>query len=350
MAPKLDPAKRDEILRLKARGYGYKQIAEMTDCALGTISNVVNDVGGHNEKNDRIDVYSKYHRTKFLELQERFNKWIGDTGKPPKPPKRSKSSKLTALVINDLHVPFHNESALAYAISCNKDADECWVPGDLLDLFSFSRYEKYSAPFSPCEEFQHGRVVIRALAERFAKVRVMHGNHDERFIKWLVRDKQIPPAILEFFQLQDPLFLSPLAKVCAGYSNVEMMTPRTLDFARFGFIHQIGDCVLSHAEKFSKIPNRAVGQVIDWLKSYAEPQGIVKPFTTVIHAHTHQAGATWCNFDVLGIEGGCLARVPDYAGSPKLMGASRPSIVGYTRVIQNNGITDRNEARFVRIQ
>ncbi len=177
----------------------------------------------------------------------------------------------------------------------------------------------------------------------------MSGNHDERFIKWLVRDKSIPPSILEYFQLMDPDFLSPLAKVCAGFPNVETIKPLELDYARFPFIHQEGDCILSHAERFSKIPNRATGDVIHWLKSYAEPQGLVKPFRVVIQAHTHQAGSTWCDYDTLGIEAGCLAKVPDYSGDPKLRGAGRPSVVGYTLVYQDGGVTDRNESRFIRL-
>jgi len=285
----------------------------------------------------------------FQELLDQFNTLIGDT-KSVKIPKSRSIAEKKNLVINDIHAPFHNEEALAEAIRTNLDADECWVPGDLLDLFTFSRYEKYSQPFSAVEEFQSGRAIIRTLSETFPKVKVMSGNHDDRFIKWLVRDKNIPQSIIKFFELIDKDFCSPLAKMCAPYPNVEVVEPLTLDYAKFPFIHQEGDCILSHAEKFSKQANKAVADVIQWLKSYAEPAGLVKPFRMVIQAHTHQAGKTWNNFGVVGIEGGCLALTPDYASDPKLRGSQRQSVVGYSTVYQVNGVTDRNKSNFIEIE
>lgn len=286
---------------------------------------------------------------KFETLLYEFNKWIGDA-KPAskKAPYLLKSEKKN-LVLNDLHSPFHDEEALAKAIGDNLDADEVWIAGDLQDLFGFSRYDKYVAPFSPVEEFQSSRVIIRTLSEKFPKVKVMSGNHDDRFLKYLVRDKKIPTAILDFFKMQDENFLSPLAKICAPFKNVEVIKPIELDYSAFPFIAQFGDCILSHAEKFSKVPNKAVGQVIHWLKSYCEPQGLVEPFKMVVQAHTHQAGKTWNDYGVVGIEAGCLALSPDYAGDPKLGGAERPTVTGYTLIYQKNGVTDINKSNFIQI-
>jgi hypothetical protein len=342
--PKLDPQKQSEVLRLKAKGYTNRQVADMADIAIGTVSNVVNAA----PRESRIDEYKAFHREKFVELEERFNSWIGNSRKV-KAPKPKPGKRIKALVINDIHAPFHNEEALASAIHAHRDSDECWVVGDLLDLFNFSRYEKYSRPFSAVEEFQSGQIILNKLAATFSVVRVLHGNHDERFRKWLVRDKSIPAEVVEYLTFVHPHFDSPLAKMCSGLENVEMMEPTILDFAKFPFIHQIGDCVLSHAEKFSKIPNRATGDVIHWLKSYAEPQGLVKPFRLVIQAHTHQAGKTWNDYGVVGIEAGCLAKAPDYAGDPKLRGAQRPTVQGYTLVYQANGVTDINATNFIQI-
>jgi hypothetical protein len=299
-------------------------------------------------KHDRIEEFAQYHREKFLELQDRFNKWIGDTDKPKSTGKSKPKKRIKAAVGNDIHTPYHKEWAVGRFIADNRDADVAWIPGDVMDLLSFSHYPKSSQKFSAVEEFQAGRVLIRALSENFPRVVIMSGNHDDRFIKYLVR-LNIPPDILEFFRLMCPEFDSPLAKICAPFPNVEVAKPKELDDAKFPFIHQIGDCVLSHAEKFSKIPNRAVGDVIHWLQSYAKPQGLVDDFRVVIQAHTHQAGKTYNDYGVVGIEAGTLSAVPGYAGNPKLMGSQRPSVVGYTVVYQEDGVTDRNATNFVEL-
>lgn len=294
-----------------------------------------------------LNASAEVNRERFLELQERFKFWLGDTGRVAKAPKRKAGKRKKILVLNDIHAPFHNEAALARAINDNRDADECWVVGDVLDLFSFSRYDKTSRPFSPIEEFQSGRVIMAGLAEAFPTVRVMHGNHDDRYIKYLVR-AHIPPDVLEFMKYSFPNSLSPLAKLCADLPNVQMMEPKRIDYASYPFIHQIGDCVLSHAERYSRLTNKAVSDVIEWLMKKAKPMGIVDDFKVVIQAHTHSAGKTWNDYGVVGIESGCLALTPDYDGSPKLMG--RQPVVGYTVVVQEDGRTLINETNFIQIQ
>lgn len=179
--PPLDPHKRDEVLRLKAKGYTYRQISDMADVSIGMVSKIANA----EPRTSRIDEYAEFHREKFLELKERFNTWIGNTDKI-KAPKSKPGRRIKALAINDIHAPMHNEQALAKAIRDNASADECWIVGDFLDLFNFSRYVKFKRPFSPVQEFQAGQAILNVLAESFPIVRVLHGNHDERFvIGWL---------------------------------------------------------------------------------------------------------------------------------------------------------------------
>jgi UDP-2,3-diacylglucosamine pyrophosphatase LpxH len=325
----------------------HRQVAEEVGCGEGSVS-TYKKIPLLPQEHDRIEEYADYHKERFHLLLGRFNKWIGDTDKPKSPPKKRVGKRIKAAVCNDIHAPFHNEEAFAKFIRQNRDADECWVVGDVLDLFSFSRYEKTSRPFSPVEEFQSGRAVIKTLSEHFPLVRVLHGNHDDRFVKYLVR-QNIPADILEFFKVMHPDFLSPLAKICAGYSNVHMMEPKKVDYAKFPFIHQIGDCVLSHAEKYSAITGKATADVIEWLQSYAKTMGIVSDFRFVIQAHTHQATKGWFKFGVVGIEAGCMALTPDYAGNPQLRGGMKPPVIGYTVVYQEDGVTDRNASNFIEL-
>jgi hypothetical protein len=105
-------------------------------------------------KHDRIEEFAQYHREKFLELQDRFNKWIGDTDKPKSTGKSKPKKRIKAAVGNDIHTPYHKEWAVGRFIADNRDADVAWIPGDVMDLLSFSHYPKSSQKFSAVEEFQ----------------------------------------------------------------------------------------------------------------------------------------------------------------------------------------------------
>jgi hypothetical protein len=159
--------------------------------------------------------------------------------------------------------------------------------------------------------------------------------------------KNVEPGVLEAFRMLCPKFDSPLHLLAKDLPNVEIVQGYSLDHAEFSWFYQIGDLVTTHAEVYSKIPNRAVGTVIHWLKSYAEPQGLVKPFKVVIQNHTHQAGLTWNDFGIWGIENGCMCQVGDYCGSPQLRGAARPWMKGYSVAHQIDGVTDISRLRFV---
>jgi hypothetical protein len=91
------------------------------------------------------------------------------------------------------------------------------------------------------------------------------------------------------------------------------------------------------------------GPVLQWLKSFAEPQGIVQPFRCVVQAHTHQGGSVHGDFGVLAIEGGCLCPTQGYQADAKIR-STRPPALGWTVIVQENGITNHRESRFIPLQ
>lgn len=297
-------------------------------------------------KADRIEEFAAYHKEKFLHLQERFLKWIGDTGPKPKPPKGKPGKRKKILELNDLHCPFHNEEALARAINEHSDSDECWIGGDLYDLFGVSRYPKSRQHFSLVEEFQSGRAVLRTIAERFPVVRLIGGNHDERWKKYLV-SKAIPPDVLEFMRTAWPNCLSPLATICADLPNVSMMETKRVDYAEYGYLGQVGDCLLSHAEKYSIVAGKTGVDVLERIKKKLEPMKVVAPFNVLIQCHSHTGAKVWADYGVVIIEGGCLAMTPDYDGDPKMKG--RQPVIGCTVIYQDDGITDKNATNFIQL-
>lgn len=264
----------------------------------------------------------------------------------PRPRKSTEVQKI--VVCGDPHAPFHDMGAISEMISREAtDTDLLILNGDFLDLNNWSRHDKFYVRYSPKQELAESQALLNLLASKFQKIVMLPGNHDERWVKALVA-RGVPADILDAYRSINPEFLSPLHLMAKALSNVEVAEPKPLgDYARFGWFYQVGDLITTHAETYSKIPNRAVGSVIHWLQSYALPQSLVQPFKVVIQNHTHQAGVTYNDFGVWGVENGCLCQPGDYVSSPKMAGAPRPWIKGYTVLNQVYGVTDIQSLRFI---
>lgn len=349
--PKTPEATRQKVLSLASVG-SQQWIAEQCGISQAMVSKIIRSLPADPlekdkpQEPDRIEEFAQYHKEKFLHLQERFLKWVGDTAPKKKTIVSKNGQRKKILELNDIHAPFHNEEALAKAIRDNLDSDEVWIGGDLLDLFGVSRYPKSRITFSLVEEFQAGRAILRTLSETFPIVRVMGGNHDERWKKYLIA-KNIPPDVLEFMRTAWPNSLSPLATICADFPNVHMLETTKVDYAEYGYISQMGDCLLSHAEKYSIIAGKTGVDVLDRIKKKLEPMGVVKPFKVLIQCHSHTGAKVWADYGVVIIEAGCLSRTPDYDGDPKLRG--RQPVIGYVVAYQDNGVTDRNATNFIQL-
>jgi predicted phosphodiesterase len=290
-----------------------------------------------------------------------MKEFIGYSTQPAEPvlPFIRTTGGMKILLINDLHVPFHNMEAIRQVVQEHaEDTDLLIIGGDLLDLFAVSRYEKFKMHFSLAEELRQGQAMLKMLASHFKKIVLMSGNHDERWKKNLVK-RGITPAELESMNILGQMatgddsftVVDPLYCLARQLANVEVAKPIVVDYAEFGFLYQIGDLVISHAEKFSRVPGQAAVQAAQWFKSYAQDKGIVQPFRVFAQCHTHQAAMVWSNFGIWAMECGCLCRTPDYAANPKLMGAQRDSILGYSVFYQDaSGRTDMTVSRFVPIK
>jgi predicted phosphodiesterase len=317
-----------------------------------------------NKLNRELGLAPGKHKAKEGSVEEAesvFNEFIKYSGKAPTPKygKKSTGKKKKIVLINDLHVPYHDEEALAKVITDEADStDLLIIGGDLLDLLSVSRYDRFDVHHSLQYEFTQGKAVINTLASFFRKIKIIPGNHDERWKKHLLLKRGIDPFELEAmntlarfsnhdedFDISDPLYC-----LTRDLPNVELVRPVVKDFAKFGFFMQEGDIIVSHAEKFSRIPNQAAGQAAFWFQSYAVPTGLCKPFNLLAQTHSHQAGLTYGDFGIWNMECGCLSKTPDYAANPKLMGAQRASVKGYSVFYQDDkGNTDMTVSRFIPI-
>ena len=61
---------------------------------------------------------------------------------------------------------------------------------------------------------------------------------------------------------------------------------------------------------------------------------------------THQAGTVDGDYGVLWIENGCMCPTQSYQGSAKIQ-STRTPVLGWSVIIQQNGVTDLTQSRFI---
>lgn len=95
----------------------------------------------------------------------------------------------SALVISDLHVPYHNADLLQRAIDLKNrrfpEVDQLIIAGDLFDFASISRHPKDGREAAINDELKTAGAVLRELLRPFSRAYILPGNHDERLAKKL---------------------------------------------------------------------------------------------------------------------------------------------------------------------
>jgi predicted phosphodiesterase len=91
------------------------------------------------------------------------------------------------LVLSDIHLPYHDESALKTALNygITNGFDRLLINGDLIDFYQLSRFEKDPRKRSFKQELDSARMFIDLVSEWFKQVVYKLGNHDERYEKWM---------------------------------------------------------------------------------------------------------------------------------------------------------------------
>jgi hypothetical protein len=285
----------------------------------------------------------------FDRAYESYREWLGISDPPRLPfqftPPSAKAKRI--VVVNDIHDPFKDEEAFKEFLRRERGkADLCILAGDGCDMWSWSRWPKGTYRCSPKEELLAHKKTLHALAETFSDTVVIPGNHVDRAVKYM-QGKGLPPEMMDYLNFCAPAALSPYAFLLADIPNIKMASPMKNGDAKYSFLYQIGDLVIGHPEVFSIIPNRAVSTFIHWLQSFALPMGLVQDFKVAGIGHTHQAGKTFADYGVVGFEMGCMQTLPDYSADPKLRGAKRPPVIGYTVFIQEDGVTNVEESNFI---
>ena len=182
--------------------------------------------------------------------------------------------------------------------------------------------------------------LLGQLSAAFPDVLIVSGNHDsQRFEKQL--RSMLAPEMMHVIELLTGGNLSIVHLLAKRYPNIRF-APQQAGRYKLGWLTQVGDLIVSHAEKFSRVPGAALRQIDEGLTDFDQVYGL-KPWRVLIQAHTHQLGVFPFKADRLLVEGGAMCLVHGYQMTARMGG--RPQRIGYVTLQQTNGVTDINSVR-----
>lgn len=281
--------------------------------------------------------------TSYEQAWAEWQAYIGQArthyGTPPA--KRTQKGRERIVIVGDLHVPFHDKEALAALIAREKGADTLVINGDLQDFYSVSRFTKYES-VSFHEEVAQVTLVLEQLASAFPRVVIVEGNHDKPRFERQLRDR-LPEEMVRVVEFLCGGNLSVIAAIAKRYPNVALASNDVAGH-KVSWFAQIGDLIVTHAEKFSRVPGSTLRGIEEWLSDMDHTLGL-NDWRVVIQAHTHQLAWVPWHADRLLVEGGCLCETHGYQLTARIGG--RPQRRGWVTLEQHEGVTDFNSLRIV---
>lgn len=247
----------------------------------------------------------------YLELKRKIDK-------TKKEIKFKDSKRVTAVVINDLHIPYHDEKAVNLVFDCIIDIQPQYLilNGDILDFYGCSKFEKKPDRFIMLqEEIDIFYRKFKNLRKSIPNTEIHYnlGNHEQRMTKIMMANP--------------------------GLYNLDVLTPETL--LKLDKLD-----IISHKNKFTL--NGFIfyhGDVVRKESSYsAKEEYIQHNSQTGMSAHTHRLGTYYHTYDKnvgYWYENGCLCTLePEYFKDPtKANWQHGFSIVEfYDDIIQTNQI------------
>lgn len=243
-------------------------------------------------------------------------------------------------IAGDFHFPFANEKAIAMLLE--DPADELVIMGDLFDMYAASRYRQTTDKVRVWQELALGKAYLTKLSEKFSKIYMIKGNHDNRPLR---RVQETNPEIL-------PLIVHPIDLVASQFNNVEVISTEVPDTAAMtttdnvilDYLGIVDDCAFGHFENFCG-PD-AIRKADRWLGEWQHILGTATP-RAIFQAHSHRLQLEFTSKGTLLVGTGCMCNPMEYQfdGHGKYV----PPTVGYVVIYRNDGITDLNRTQLVNI-
>ena len=248
------------------------------------------------------------------------------------------------LVIPDLHIPFVEETQFAAMLSREaKKTDLAIQRRDVSDSYSLSRLAKHD-PVNFRDEAAQITLYMEQLSEHIPETRIIVGNHDARLRKALAN--QLTPDMVDAVRAMTPGgTLCPITALAKKFSNVSVANHQLPDSEiTVDWMTRIGDAVLAHPERYSRVPGSALRQFEDWVRDQALNFGL-EDIRLLVMGHTHSYSMIPWRADSLLVECGCLLKNPMVYQTQASLGG-RPQRRGYLTFDQIGGRTDLNSVRF----
>jgi predicted phosphodiesterase len=240
---------------------------------------------------------------------------------------RRKTGFERAVVMSDIHVPFHDERAIEVAFALIEDVqpDVVFIAGDLVDFYSVSKYEKDPVrKLHLSSELEACRLFLEALRKAAGEAEIVYvqGNHEMR-LEAFIQDKAPELTGLEELRFESLLRLEEY-----GIQYIRGKRNTKTAYVEFGGI------LIGH---FDAIGQQAGDTAKRLLNKYRQPvvQGHCHRLAMI--PYTHPDGTVYW-----GCESGCLADLdPEYVEVPNW----QHGMVVITREVD----TDRSHIQLVPI-
>ena len=147
-------------------------------------------------------------RDRYEEHADRGNLFFSDF---PEPPIKNLyhdigDEKSRILLISDIHVPFHDKTALDTAINygINAGADRVILNGDTFDHYTESTHDKDLGNRDPEKDYEQYQALLFNLRCAFpdAKILFKIGNHEHRYHRWFIKSQMADMLKIKAFRYE----------------------------------------------------------------------------------------------------------------------------------------------------
>ncbi len=269
--------------------------------------------------------------------------FIGRTKKKAmRPPAIRKGDTKRLVIASDFHAPFQSNHAVSELIAREaKTTDTLILAGDVQDFYSISRFVKYEhVPIE--QELAAVDALLGQLSAAFSDILIIAGNHDHARFEKQIRSL-LSPEMMHVVEYLTGGQMSVIKALAKRYPNIRF-GGHQVERHHVSWFTQVGDLLVTHAEKFSVVPGSALRAIESW---FSDQQDILdlKPWRVIAQAHTHQLGIFPFKSDKLLCEVGCFSSTHGYMLQARVGG--RPQRRGYVKLDQVKGETDINSVRMV---
>jgi hypothetical protein len=285
------------------------------------------------------------NRRDFDDYWNRFNDYIGRHQSLSSRATMAPGSVERIAHLTDLHVPHLDETAFARVLAETAGFDTAVLGGDFWNAGAASRFLEVPELRSrreshPRVELLKATAILSAVASHYPRVKVNRGNHVDRVRKYFA--KQVPPE-LHFLIMTDPLsFIVDGLQREQGTSNIELARPVVDDLPTSDWLTIVGDCAFTHAESSSSVKMRPAENTAKFLNRWRHRLPTIR---VVCQEHNHKGGKVPdSDLGMLLVQTPALSIDQPYQFAPDIR--STPNQIGYTRVVQVDGVTDWNRTDF----